>query len=911
MGKLLSVVASFIFVGLALAQECVVPGADLQAVLDSGKDLVLKKGHVYGVKNTLRYKTPGQKIYTADAKHILEYATLRIERPDLLTIIDAGGIDGAVLQNVRVDGNRYTLSAPTKEADDGQPPLMFFGAARDQSILHNLLMNTRTWSTLKIHEGDRCEGIVAEGNIIIGAGVGPRGNGRDLNERGFNWGDGISCAAQKSIIRNNLIIDPTDVGIVLYGAPGSVVEDNVVACISRESLGGINLVDPIYCYALNDEKTRFDYGVVVRNNLVDAFGGRVHMGFAMGAPPWAPKNIGTVLEGARVHGNTVSGGAGAYGFVANGVDGFQIYSNTSTAFYSGIGEGYDAQRPPDDPGPFLYDPKTVTNSRLQDEFIACSRHLVHLLRCNHGPTNALGYRVYPYEPAEAEAVVRAAYIEMLGRQADSEGLAAKSRWLQESKATADELRRDMMKSPEFKEKFGDIPTGELHPYRTRKWVTLMDKIQLDCLERDGKVPDAKTLYQKALTIMAGGPIATPAEPATLNGKIMCGYQGWYRCPGDRSGLAWVHYRGQRSMYFWPGECGIDYWPDMTELDKDETYKTPFKHKNGENAYVYSSMNAKTVSRHFRWMKDYGIDGAVVQRFLMEVQNDDDEEAILSGKSFNHVLALARDAANQHGRTYYVMYDLTAIRPNYIERAITDWKFLVDSMRITRDPDDRAYQKHEGKPVVGIWGMGFQHINLSPEECERFIDFLKNDPKYGGNTIMLGVPLGWRTLDRGQRDGERWHAVWAKADIISPWTVGQPTDANAVRQQLDNDWRPDQAWCRERDMDYMPVVFPGFCWKNLKKGQDAADHFIDRRGGQFLWEQYVAAKDLGTPMVYQAMFDEMDEGTQIFKVTNDPPDGKSGFKTYGSLPSDHYLWLVGEAGRMMRGERPKTTEMPVR
>ena len=37
-------------------------------------------------------------------------------------------------------------------------------------------------------------------------------------------------------------------------------------------------------------------------------------------------------------------------------------------------------------------------------------------------------------------------------------------------------------------------------------------------------------------------------------------------------------------------------------------------------------------------------------------------------------------------------------------------------------------------------------------------------------------------------------------------------------------------------------------------------------------------------------DEMDEGTAIFKCTNDVPVGKSRFVNYDDLPSDFYLWL---------------------
>jgi hypothetical protein len=63
------------------------------------------------------------------------------------------------------------------------------------------------------------------------------------------------------------------------------------------------------------------------------------------------------------------------------------------------------------------------------------------------------------------------------------------------------------------------------------------------------------------------------------------------------------------------------------------------------------------------------------------------------------------------------------------------------------------------------------------------------------------------------------------------------------------------------------------------------------------------------MIYQAMFDEIDEGTAIFKCTNSPPVGESRFVTYEGLPSDHYLWLTGMGARLLRGEIKPTEAMP--
>ena len=64
------------------------------------------------------------------------------------------------------------------------------------------------------------------------------------------------------------------------------------------------------------------------------------------------------------------------------------------------------------------------------------------------------------------------------------------------------------------------------------------------------------------------------------------------------------------------------------------------------------------------------------------------------------------------------------------------------------------------------------------------------------------------------------------------------------------------------------------------------------------------------MLYVAMFDEMDEGTAIFKCSNEPPQPEPPAKLLGyeGVPTDHYLWLTGQAGQMLRGEMPVSADI---
>lgn len=394
------------------------------------------------------------------------------------------------------------------------------------------------------------------------------------------------------------------------------------------------------------------------------------------------------------------------------------------------------------------------------------------------------------------------------------------------------------------------------------------------------------------------------DSETLEGKVMCGYQGWYNTPTDGAGRGWYHYK--RSGKFEPGYCSIDYWPDASELDCDEKYQTAFSLPDGQPAFVYSPFNGKTVQRHFRWMRDYGIDGAFMQRFVVEVSNN------ASGRNhFDAVLNSARQGAEQYGRVYAVMYDLSGMGLDQISRVINDWQHLTNDLGITGIRDTR-YLRHKGKPVVAVWGIGFndKDCKYTLENCLSLVQYFKSLEL----SVMVGVPSYWRTLSGDCLNDPMVHQIIAAADIVSPWAVGRYSSDSGVDTYAANVWTPDAQWCYVRDLDYLPVVFPGFSWHNMKP-EDPLDA-IPRRGGQFLWRQFYRSIGAGCRMIYVAMFDEMDEGTAIFKCTSTdaqtpvPVEGST-FLNYKGLPSDHYLWITGQGRRMLRGRISLVPTLPSR
>ena len=128
-----------------------------------------------------------------------------------------------------------------------------------------------------------------------------------------------------------------------------------------------------------------------------------------------------------------------------------------------------------------------------------------------------------------------------------------------------------------------------------------------------------------------------------------------------------------------------------------------------------------------------------------------------------------------------------------------------------------------------------------------------------------------------------------------------------------------------------------------------DHYVyDRHGGDFYWQQIYKFIDQGARMLYVAMFDEIDEGTAIYKCLrkNEVPSnvyssdyyvvyengayrrsdepvsvGEGGWCKTASeldvtfngiendLESDYYLRLTGEAGKILKGQAELTSNKP--
>lgn len=246
------------------------------------------------------------------------------------------------------------------------------GSNADQLIEYVRSFDPRSWSCLHVAEGAlSCTNVTVQNNDI-----GPCGS-----DQFQQWADGISVSCQNSLVRNNTLNNPTDGGIVLFGAPGTLVENNTIWVETMTLLGGINMVDY--------EPWNGNYtNTIVRNNVI--YGGFatdpaaagetkgendddaiIKIGIAIGPRTWfGDQYLNNVSSSGTVMDNQLSGAFG-YGIAISSAVNFTVAGNTlvgNTSFIGSRGPNCSTTDTTPNPAPFVEDQSDVQSSNILGNF---------------------------------------------------------------------------------------------------------------------------------------------------------------------------------------------------------------------------------------------------------------------------------------------------------------------------------------------------------------------------------------------------------------------------------------------------------------------------------------------------------------------------------------------------------------
>ena len=171
-----------------------------------------------------------------------------------------------------------------------------------------------------------------------------------------------------------------------------------------------------------------------------------------------------------------------------------------------------------------------------------------------------------------------------------------------------------------------------------------------------RVYDAqKALFRFVLLIAVFACVTVRAadvvDPSTLDGKVLLGYQGWFNCPAmaiaSTAGAVGPAARRRAKT------LTVDMYPGLDGVQPGRPLPGPGIHYPRAPAFLFSAMNPNVVDRHFLWMKDYGLDGVLVQSFVTDIPARSGGDVVLK-----NIL----DAARRHGRAFAIEYDVTGANP---------------------------------------------------------------------------------------------------------------------------------------------------------------------------------------------------------------------------------------------------------
>lgn len=154
----------------------------------------------------------------------------------------------------------------------------------------------------------------------------------------------------------------------------------------------------------------------------------------------------------------------------------------------------------------------------------------------------------------------------------------------------------------------------------------------------------------------------------------------------------------------------------------------------------------------------------------------------------------------------------------LEDIKNDWMQLVDSENITQSS---RYIRQKGLPVLRIYCLGFKAVNGTDMLQRSIMCFLLGAHQASG-VIMI---LPW--IHGANRSG--W--IYNSLDGIHQWHVGRWNTIGKFNSYNADIIIKDAAYCKAKGILYVPTMWPGFSWHNLKN-LTSPINIIPRQGGNF-------------------------------------------------------------------------------
>ena len=237
------------------------------------------------------------------------------------------------------------------------------------------------------------------------------------------------------------------------------------------------------------------------------------------------------------------------------------------------------------------------------------------------------------------------------------------------------------------------------------------------------------------------------DAATLDGKVMFEYRGYFGCPGDEAALnEWP------GWFDGPAEAEyaeVTYLPDVSDLSQSELCLTDMELPDGSRAHVFSSADPRTVDRHFEWMASYGIDGV----FLRRAVGEPDDGVTRDFRS--RVAENVRAGAEAHGRVFAIMYDLDRTARGDV---VDDWAYVVSGLELTSSDDTCITMAARSWASMG---RGLLGSPPGPKTCWSWYRICARPLPGSGSPRSL-----WWYPSSGRRQEGSGGAIWCRPSTTS-------------------------------------------------------------------------------------------------------------------------------------------------